>query len=639
MKTYLRNIKIYLTVFFTISLYFQSYTQKDTININEVEINSDRIPTLYSQTSRIISVITKQEIQQMPVQSVDEVLKHALNVDVRNRGDFGVQSDISIRGGSSEQTLILLNGVKINDPQTSHHNINIPVDINDIERIEILEGPASRIFGPNAFSGAINIITTSQKQDNIKLAIAGGENQYFSGSASANFHIDELNNYVSLSKKASDGYMADTDFDMKNFLYQADYKKKGFNMNLLTSYLDKAFGANSFYSAKYPSQFEHTKTSFVNLKTSFGKKLHWTANIYWRTNQDKYVLIRDNPSVYTNYHLTNTEGIDVNTYYLSKLGKTAIGGEVRREEILSNRLGDVLRNRRIPYSHLSWGIYDHGKKRDNVNIFAEHAMYLKDFSFSAGLLANWASDYRWNIYPGIDMSHKITDNFKVIASVNKSLRMPSFTDLYYQGPINTGNPDLKPEEAVTYEAGIKYAGKLLNGHISYFRRDGKNIIDWGKANATDDKWQSLNLTELSTDGVEISMELLTNPKSPITYFNVSYSYLNTTKSSGDYISYYALDYLKHRFTVNLHHKIIRNLSASWAYSYNNRAGSYLEYPSNTEKAFKPYSLFDGRITFKRFLYSLYLESSNIFNKSYADLGNIIMPGRWVKAGLIIKVNY
>ena len=114
--------------------------------VKEIEIQSDRVPMLYSETSRVVEVITKEQIQQMPAQTIDDILKFALNVDVRQRGDFNVQSDISIRGGSNEETLILLNGVKINDPQTGHYNINIPVDINDIERIEILEGPGARIF-------------------------------------------------------------------------------------------------------------------------------------------------------------------------------------------------------------------------------------------------------------------------------------------------------------------------------------------------------------------------------------------------------------------------------------------------------------------------------------------------------------
>ena len=646
MKTVRLYSAIILLLFFLLSG-ISAYSQKDTVNIKEVEVHSNRVPMLYSQTARIISVITKEEIAQMPVQSVDGVLKYALNVDIRSRGDFGVQSDISIRGGSSEQTLILLNGVKINDPQTGHHNINIPVDINDIESIEILEGPGSRIFGPNAFSGAINIITTSHDKDNVKIALSGGEHNYYSTAGSVTYNAGNSSHYLSLSNKGSDGYIPDTDFKISNMLYQWDYKTTKINMNLMASYQDKSFGAFNFYSAQapYQNEFEHTKTSFLNFRTSFGNALHWTTNIYWRTNQDKFELFReDPPSWYThhNYHLTNILGADVNAYYISKLGKTALGAEVRREDILSNVLGDKL-NDTITYKGISWGYFDHKKIRDNMNVFVEHVFTLKQFSASAGLLANSTTGYAMKVYPGLDMSYQLAGNYKLFFSVNKSLRLPTFTDLYYNGPTNYGNTDLKPEEAWTYETGIKYSGKYINSHISVFKRFATNTIDWIKTSSSDTKWQCMNLTKLNTEGIEFSADILANKmmnsKCPVNDLNVSYSYINATKNSGDFISFYALDYLRNKFTVALNHRIIKNITASWAYSYNQRAGSYIEYPSKIERSYKPYSLFDGRITYKRKLYSFYIEASNLFNKSYIDLGNINMPGRWLKAGFILNVNY
>jgi vitamin B12 transporter len=645
------KIRTIICISFSFSLSFSLFSQNDTVKVKEVEILSDRIPMLYSQTSRIVEVITKEKIQQLPAQTIDEVLKYALNIDVRQRGDFNVQSDISIRGGSNEETLILLNGVKINDPQTGHHNINIPVELNDIERIEILEGPGSRIFGPDAFSGAINIITVhspqstdnSQQKGNVKLALAGGEYGYYDGSASFTFNSGNINNYISLNNKGSDGYITDTDFKISSFLYQGDYKKKGINMNLMASYLDKRFGAFNFYSAQppYQNEYEQTKTSFINFKTSFGNIFHWTTNLYWRTNQDKFELFRENPpSWYThhNYHLTNIIGADVNTYYISKFGKTAFGAEVRREGILSNVLGDPL-NDTIRYKGLSWGYYDHKRIRDNLNVFAEHIFTLNKFSASAGLLANSTTSYDLKFYPGLDISYQLSNSFKIYASANKSLRLPTFTDIYYSGPINLGNPDLKPEEAWTYETGLKYSGKYINNHVSVFRRYITNTIDWIKTNPSQTKWQSMNLTKLTSDGIEFSTDILFNKiynsSFIIQNLSISYSYINTKKNSGDYISFYALDYLRNKISVTIYHKIIRNFTASWSYSYNQRAGSYIEYPSKLEKSYQPYSVFDGKITYKRNHFRFYIETSNILNKSYIDIANIQMPGRWLKSG----VNY
>jgi iron complex outermembrane receptor protein len=199
---------------------------------------------------------------------------------------------------------------------------------------------------------------------------------------------------------------------------------------------------------------------------------------------------------------------------------------------------------------------------------------------------------------------------------------------------------LKPEEAVTYEGGLKYTGKYLYGQMSVFRRDGSNIIDWIKTKPEDAKWQSMNLTKLNTYGFETTLNFLTDriagTSCPVKIFNLSYSFVETNKNSGDYISYYALDYLKHKFSAVLGHNITKNLTASWAYSYYYRAGTYLEYPSNAQKSYDPYSLLDGKISWHRELITAYIEASNILNKSFADIGNVEMPGRWIKAGLIVN---
>ena len=175
------------------------------------------------------------------------------------------------------------------------------------------------------------------------------------------------------------------------------------------------------------------------------------------------------------------------------------------------------------------------------------------------------------------MSYKLSHNFKLFASANQSIRLPTFTDLYYTDPTHLDNPNLKPEEAVTYETGIKYNSSFLNAHVSVFRRYSTNVIDYVYINNHTDTLQAANLTKLTTDGIEVSTDL-TNIQadrfsvSPF-ILNISYSY-NTIRSSGNYLSVYALDYLRNKFSVSIHHKIYKNLTASWAYTYNSRAGSY-----------------------------------------------------------------
>lgn len=129
--------------------------------LDEVQITGSRAPLTARQSAKIVEVISRDEIRRAEAQTINDVLKLATGVDVRQRGGFGVQTDISINGGTFDQITILLNGMPLTSPQTGHNAADLPVALDDIERIEILEGASARVFGSSAFNGAINIVTTS----------------------------------------------------------------------------------------------------------------------------------------------------------------------------------------------------------------------------------------------------------------------------------------------------------------------------------------------------------------------------------------------------------------------------------------------------------------------------------------------
>ncbi|MBN1250893.1 MAG: TonB-dependent receptor, partial [Bacteroidales bacterium] len=257
-----------LTISYFMLNAFTTFAQTDTIKIDEIKVSAYRSPILFSEASRTITIINKNEISSSPASSFSEILKMNTNVDIRERGVYGTQSDINLRGGSFSQNLILINGIRFNDSQTGHFQLNLPIEINDIERIEILKGSGSRVFGNNAFSGAINIITSNENTQNLKLSLFTGENQLFGGYISSNFSIKNYSNYISISKKISDGYKENTDFDISNIFYSGNLKFNSSSIQFQTGYLDKSFGANSFYTPVYPNQFEQNKTTFANLKFS-----------------------------------------------------------------------------------------------------------------------------------------------------------------------------------------------------------------------------------------------------------------------------------------------------------------------------------------------------------------------------------
>ncbi|MCP4552803.1 MAG: TonB-dependent receptor [Bacteroidetes bacterium] len=629
-----RHLFLYISILFSSGLFSQS----DTLWIPEIEISTKRTPEVYSESSRIITILTKAEIESAPVQSLVDLLEYVMNVDIRQRGYNGVQSDISIRGGSFDQTLILVNGIPFNDPQTGHHNADLPIDIDNIDRIEILEGPASRTFGPNAFSGAINIITGLPETNTLKLSLTGGENNLYGTSAALNTSNKSIANSLSISKKGSDGYIENTDYQMLNLFYLSRIKLNNATLDLQAAHQDKSFGANSFYTPKYPDQYVQTKTEFISASLKGGAELKHKTSVYWKQHNGQFELVRGNP---LNYHQTQVYGIDETINFHSKMGKTAVGFSYRHEKILSNVLGFSLDEPKSVKNETDV-FYTKSDKRNNYSFFIEHSYYSKRTSFSAGLLANYNSVFDWHFAPGIDFGYNFTNHIKFFASINKSFRLPTFTDLYYEGPTNVGNADLIPEEAISFEAGLKFIQKDVAAEMAIFKRDGTNIIDWVKYSDTQEKWESKNITELNTSGFEFAVHLnssfFSKQNLPINQFKLSYAFTNVSKKGGDFTSKYALDYLKHKLALNLSHNIYKSLSMNWQATYQDRAGTYLAYPEDIETEYNPFVLLDAKMNWEIQNWDVYLEVANLFDANYFDIGNVIMPGRWVKMGVSIDIN-
>ncbi|MCK5741861.1 MAG: TonB-dependent receptor [Chlorobi bacterium] len=619
----------------------------DNVVTDSVLVSAKRIPEVYSQTSRIVSIITKDEIRNAPVHTVQGLLEHTASVDVRQRGADGSQAEISLRGGSFEQTLILLNGVPINDPQTGHHNMNLPIDIEAIDRIEILEGPGSRLFGANAFAGAVNIITGERKKNSVRVSGSAAEDNSYKMSVSANGKLDNWNNFLSVSKIGTDGYYENTDMQSLNFFYQTSLLTQIGRFDAQAGHTDKSFGANSFYTPAYPEQFEQTETTFASMKYAGGETVRYSALLFWRKHDDRFELFRTNPAAWYNghnYHETQVYGGQINFSYESFLGTTSIGGEWKVDQINSNKLGiptgDTVKVPGEPDGYFTK--YDLTKNR---SIFFEHDWKSDRFAVSAGAFFNWNSKYDWNVYPGIDMSYKLNDEFKLIASVNKSVRMPSYTDLYYVGPTNLGNINLIPEESLTYEIGVKYLSKGIDAHLSVFRREGTNIIDWVK-DSVPHKWESQNLTEINalgvTTGIKIKPKQLLGVDIFTDFLKINYTWLDMDKSSEFALSKYSMDNLKHNLSISAQHSIWEGLGINWSVIVHDRMGSFPVYENykavkddvgnQIYQEFDPYALINLSLYYRWDSFRIYADVNNLTDQDYFDISNVVLPGRKFRVG-------
>ncbi len=628
-------------------------TEQDTTEVkmqydlDQIEVSAQRTPAMFSQVARIISVIERKEIEQASAQSVQELLEYVAGVDVRQRGAEGIQADVSIRGGTFDQTLILLNGVNITDPQTGHHNLNLPLSLAQVERIEILEGPAARVYGPNAFSGAINIVSQQADSKSIRGSLSGGSFGYFDGNLSGAFATGKLNHSIAANRKSSDGYIENTDFKSSNLFYSNQLNADKGTFSFQAGASEKGFGANSFYTPKYPNQYEETNTFFTSAKWESNSKIHLTPLVYYRRHQDRFELFRDNPaSWYTNhnYHLTNVYGANLNSWFQWDLGKTAFGVEYRSENILSNVLGEELdQPRDVPGEDAQ---FTKSAGRNTVSMFFEHAAYINNWTFTAGLMSNYIteSDLGVNVFPGIDVSYQFIPEFKIFTSYNTSLRMPTFTDLYYKGPTNIGNPDLNPEKSATIEAGLKLNKSFIKGHVVVFYRQGKDIIDWVKINEGD-VWQPQNLTELNSLGTEVQLQMNLKQQFGGMYPNkIMFSYFNNRleKANLDFISNYVLDNLKHKFVGSVNQSLAKNLSVDIKATFQDREGTYTEFVDNAfgnEVDYSSFCLFDAKINYNWKYLNLYVSANNLFDITYNDIGNVVQPGRWFKTGITYRLDF
>ncbi len=599
-----------LLLIITLLLVSNFFAQEKEYNLDEIVVSAGRSPVSFNNLARAVTVLNSAEIKSLPAGSVLDLLKYVNAVDLKTRGAEGVQADVGIRGGTFEQTLILIDGVKISDPQTGHHNLNLPISLDNIERIEVLKGQGSRIFGSNAFGGAINIITKKEKNSSISIAASGGQNNLYNFGLSASYPVSTTGNNFSFSKKKSDGYRLNTDFDVTDFSLGQNYSIGNSTVNLFLGYTDKKFGANNFYSDLYQNQREHTTTKILNASSEIGMgSIIISPKIFWRQNSDDYVLDFERPSFYRNNHKTNSYGTEIQTSLKSEIGITSFGGEINKEEITSNNLGN--------HARLKGGIF--GEQLFEIT---------KSFSASAGFFVYNYSNIGWKIWPGIDASYKISEVTKIFASAGRAFRIPTFTELYYKSPANLGNPNLTFEEATNYEAGVSYFENAVRIEASIFYKIGKNIIDWARSSQTE-PWKVENVTNINTAGTEIGFTYFPNfsgYKIPITKINFNYTYLTAERSTGVYQSKYVLENLRHQLITNIDNDLPFGLTQSWAFIYRDRVN------------FKAQFTIDSQINASINNFNFFLRVTNLLNKTIEDFPGVVLPGRWISCGVKYSLN-
>lgn len=654
-----------LIIVFSFCIYWIGYAQplSDTTHLlKDVEVYASRQKNTLKEVPKNIQVISAEQIQSAAARSVAEILMLAPSLDVRSRGPFGMQTDVGIRGGTFDQSLIMIDGIKMLDPQTGHHAMNLGINPIDIERIEIIPGGASRVFGQGAFAGAINIVTKSVGNHNTGLAdFALGQHGLVNSAVSKSLVLKNgFKLYASVSGLRHDGYIENTDASSYSVHVKASKEAKNQILSFWISGNLRRFGAQNFYSVIYPFQHEYTRLfsgAFYYQKRGDLWTHSFTAS--YREHHDRFELFREgkrffsrtsenyfisssgdtakflNNSFYRghNYHLTRTAVGDWNsTLDMGFFGYLNIGYELRSEFIWSNRLGFTLDNPvKMPFEKdvLLSKFFD---RINNAFILDHQLPITSKWSLNYGVWWNFNSDFGRATMSGVELLYRPSGHTSAWTSYNKGFRVPTFTDLFYNVGGAVGSIYLQPEVSHNYEIGIRKTQPRWQSSLSVYFRDARRLIDWVRypdsAVVT-----AANITNIGFYGVDGYFTYILSPNGlRVKWIQASVAWNEYRRFFRDFSSLYALDLLKHKFSVNVLQALMQNLSVNYQVQYLSRLGTF-QNTVNQSVSYPPVLLVNLRASYRINNTDVYAEGSNLLNSLHMDRGNIVLPGRWLRIGI------
>jgi iron complex outermembrane receptor protein len=567
-------------------------------------------------------LVLPAEANLLSLEAPQDLLRQDASVFIEQRGAGGGQADIVLRGGSFEQTLVLLNGFRVDDSQTAHHNLDLPVPFDAMDSIEVLHGAGSTLHGTDALSGVVDFLTAAPSANSLRLRAGGGSFGENEESMLAALAHKQLSSRLTASRNFSTGFTADRDYRNEDSSLENWAGSKIGISNLMFAVSDRSFGANQFYGPY--NSWERTKGWFASARQELGSRT--AAAFGYRRHTDEFVLLRDNPSVYENNHVDGSWQASLrHTVPVAKSSALLIGIESDGDSIQSNNLGVHARNRGSGYLDLD---LRPARKRWNLS------GGLREEIFSGGALSVLA--------PHLAGSARVADKFKIRASGGYGFRIPTYTDLYYSDPATVGNSKLKPESAWSGEGGADWelASRLSVSVTGFYNRQ-HDTIDYVRADSLPnpllpagcpaDKWCATNLNGLHFLGVETN---LTWDPAKAQRIQFGWTELAGGQDSLNGLqSEYALIYP------------VENLHATWTASL----GRILTLTNSVAvaKLFQqagipawnasPYPVWNASLTRDSGRLRPYLRLANLSNTGYQEIAGVPTPGRSITGGVVLSL--
>lgn len=578
------------------------------IRLPDVVVSASRCPMSARDLCRSVTIIGPSDLKRAPGRSLAEHLASIPGVDVAARGPWGVQADIAIRGASYEQTAVMIDGVPVADPQTGHHNLDLPLCLSSVRQVEILRGSGSHLYGSGAMGGAVNLVTDSPERPFLELSTEGGQHGLFRSEATVATGVGPGDGWLSAARIHSDGHRFNTDYDGWT-------ASCGLGMPLGTSaaalqlgYGAKDFGANGFYADQFANARERTATAWAAARwRNEGPAYAVRPAVYWRRHDDEYLLDYQRPDWYRNRHATFITGAELRCSYRIGAQTVSLFGEQCAERIAGNRLGN---HRRLRTAAACEGQLRAGALTMVV-------------SGSGYRYSQWG----WQLWPGLDLGYRFSPWLRAYGSIGRAFRAPTYTELYYDSPGTVGDPALRPERSLAGECGLSIDPGWLSIQGSLFSRQGRDLIDWARRRPSD-PWRAVNIDRIATVGVEVSAMLRPGtwfPASPLTTVRTGFSAMRSAKEPTGLQSKYALNYCSRQVVVAVGHRWFGPLRQEWSCTYQ-------RYRQSGRSV-----LLDADLAWEAALVRFHVRASNLLNRSSSGAGFIPLPGRWISAGVSVRI--
>jgi len=552
-------------------------------------------PVPLSQTNRSVVVLDTQE-QPLLLNSVVDYLKTDPSLDLEQRGLDGVQVDLSIRGSSFEQSLVLLNGLRINDAQTGHHDLDIPVPLDSLSRIEVLHGAGSTLYGADAVGGAVNLITAAPTRTELRALLGAGNFGFNQQGVDVSYVAGHFSESLAARRDFSTGFRPDRDYRSSSVSSEARFQTGWGETDVLLAGSDRPFGADQFYG-NFPS-WERTKSWFGSLSQPIHKDTSLAFG--YRRHSDEFVLLRDDPSVYENNHVSQSWQAAVRRSNHWRDFTFAYGLNADWDQIDSNNLGHHARNREAGYLNLDFERFQR--------------LFL-----SVGVREELFSGGRAEFAPAVAGAFFLGKGVRLRASASRGFRLPTYTDLYYSDPANLGNPLLKAESAWDFEGGPEWnPGGRVSLQATVFHRREHNDIDYVRSSPSS-PWQATNIDYIAFTGIEASVQFKLPRSQQIV---LAYTALDANQELRPGLtSKYVFNYPSH------------NALFSWTGEFKQLVSVRTQVGTTQRVGHSAYAVWDAAASRSSGRIRPYLQLSNLSNTGYEEIPGVTLPGRSILGGV------